>query len=529
MSDKIAVGLYGVGKMYKVYKSRSDHLLGSMGISRLPFRRIAHNEFWALRGIELQLKEGQRIGVVGRNGAGKSTLLKLIVGNLQPTEGKLTVNGSVQALIEAGAGFHPEFTGYENARASLAYQGLSQRQIKEALEDIVDFTELGPFLEQPFKTYSSGMQVRLAFATATAIRPRILIVDEILGAGDAYFFNKSKERMTRLVEESGASVLIVSHSLDQITRFCREAIWLERGRIVKRGKAIEIVDEYQAFIETLDDRRIKARNKKMRLPHYTRDQYDLYTDQLLVRLILEGEKGSICQVSGVKLLKDEQEYDALDVGDVQDSSPYHTGFVILDGSNWSRSEKTASGFCRSLGIKEGGSPARGSVVFQSYGLFEGDYAIHIRYRCQGEARLAANVWKNGVPLAQDVELPVQCEWSDWKLPLANLSAGIVESNHREINADMEPDKHGPKDIRSLVRWPGEGSLTIEKVSLLGDRGNEQGVFSAGCSLALCLTVKAHRSGHFNFVPTASLFRLDGVFVANFIGPVYPLDFLDGGT
>src|SRR5262249_37487492 len=158
-------------------------------------------------------------------------LLKLITGNVDPTEGVIAVHGSVQALLQAGTGMHPEFTGYENIEAALTYQGLSKAEIRDAVTDIADFTKLGRFLDQPFKTYSTGMQARLAFAAATVVRPDILIVDELLGVGDGYFLSKSTERMRKLID-SGASVLLVSHAMDQIVRFCDQAIWIDRGQIV---------------------------------------------------------------------------------------------------------------------------------------------------------------------------------------------------------------------------------------------------------------------------------------------------------
>ena len=183
--------------------------------------------------------------------------------NFPPTEGRVDVRGSVQALLEVGSGLHPEFTGRENIQASLGFLGLSRAEIGEAARDIADFTELGRFLDQPFKTYSLGMQARLGIGIATTIRPEILIIDEVLGAGDAYFFAKSTARMQRLLSE-GASVLLVSHALDQIARFCDETIWLDRGRIVMRGSTTEVIKAYEKFIRELDERRLHAKNRGLR-------------------------------------------------------------------------------------------------------------------------------------------------------------------------------------------------------------------------------------------------------------------------
>jgi lipopolysaccharide transport system ATP-binding protein len=250
--SELAVRLDGVGKRYKIFARRRDHLLDTFGISRLfPLIKAPYRDFWALRGMSLELRKGERVGIIGRNGAGKTTLLKLITGNLAPTEGVVEVNGQVQALLEIGGGFHPEFTGRENVRAALTYQGLTKQDIRAAEADIIEFTELADFFDQPFRTYSLGMQARLTFACATAITPEVLIVDEVLGAGDAAFYGRSTDRMHALMHE-GASVLLVSHALQQIQRFCDETIWLEGGEVVMRGATAEVVKAYEKFTRELD-------------------------------------------------------------------------------------------------------------------------------------------------------------------------------------------------------------------------------------------------------------------------------------
>jgi lipopolysaccharide transport system ATP-binding protein len=252
--SEVAVRLEGVGKRYKIFQNRRDHLLDAFGLTTiLPFLKGTHRDFWALRGIDLELRKGHRIGIIGRNGAGKTTLLKLITGNLPPTEGKVEVDGEVHALLDVGGGFHPEFTGRENVRAALTYQGLSNKEIRAAEIDIAAFTDLGQFFDQPFKTYSLGMQARLTFACATAFTPDVLIVDEVLGAGDAAFYRRSTDRMRELMS-TGASVLLVSHALQQIQRFCDECIWLEHGEIVTRGATNDVVKAYEKFTRELDER-----------------------------------------------------------------------------------------------------------------------------------------------------------------------------------------------------------------------------------------------------------------------------------
>jgi len=279
MSNAAAVEFAEVGKMYKVFSSRSANLADALGLGRFRGGSSSYKEFWALRDISFSLGQGERLGILGRNGAGKSTLLKLITGNLTPTEGRVAVNGDVQALLEVGGGLHPEFTGRENIRAALTHMGLSPREIGEVEEDIAEFTELGSFLDSPFKTYSLGMQARLSFAIGTSVNPEILIIDEVLGAGDAYFFGKSTARMQALIEK-GAAVILVSHGLDQIVRFCESAIWIDRGRIVERGPSTEVVKSYEKFIRELENRRLQAKNQKARM-NYDAFARESYTDSLV--------------------------------------------------------------------------------------------------------------------------------------------------------------------------------------------------------------------------------------------------------
>lgn len=242
-----AIIFQNVCKTYGLYTSKWQMVKEALGFKS---KKITE-QFYALNNINLTIKKGERIGLVGRNGAGKSTLLKLITGNFAQTTGSIIVNGSVQALMNMGIGFHPEFTGLENIKASLLYNGLSKGQFDAAVADVIDFVELGDFLNQPMKVYSLGMQSRLFFAVATAIQPEILIIDEVLGAGDAYFSAKSAERMKKLTS-SGCTLILVSHSTQQVLQFCEYAYWLECGEIVMQGAAIDIVKAYEAYTKKLE-------------------------------------------------------------------------------------------------------------------------------------------------------------------------------------------------------------------------------------------------------------------------------------
>ncbi len=255
----IAIRFRGVAKDYRLYDRPNDRMLDQLGIDRFMFwrPRAKYHDFHALSDINVTIRQGERVGIVGRNGAGKTTLLKLITQNFAPSSGTVEVNGTVQALMQLGIGFHPEFSGYENIKAALDYNGLTGRDFKEALKDVVDFVELGEFLHQPMKTYSLGMNARVQFAAATAIRPDILIVDEVLGAGDAYFAAKSAHRMERLTA-SGCTLLLVSHSTAQVLQFCERCIFMYEGRVRMDGPALEVIKTYEEVIAELTHREREA-------------------------------------------------------------------------------------------------------------------------------------------------------------------------------------------------------------------------------------------------------------------------------
>jgi len=251
MRNSIAIKLKNVTKAYMLYGSNSDQFISIMKLTRFGFRvKQPPKEFIALNDISIEITHGQRVGVIGRNGSGKTTFLKLIGQNYLPTTGSVNINGEIRSLMTSGLGFHPEYTGRENIHASLKYNDLSPKKYDKAVDEIITFCELGEFIDQPFKAYSLGMQSRLQFACATAIDPDILIVDEVLGAGDVYFSVKSASRMERLTQ-SGATLVLVSHSMQQVLQYCERVIWIDGGKIIQDGEAMEVVKQYEEFMFNL--------------------------------------------------------------------------------------------------------------------------------------------------------------------------------------------------------------------------------------------------------------------------------------
>lgn len=206
--------------------------------------KLKYNEFEALKHVSFDVKRGEVMGLIGHNGAGKSTLLKVISGILKPTEGSVIVRGNVAPMLELGSGFDFDMTGRENIFLNGAILGYSEEFLKSKYEEIVAFSEIGPFIDMPLRNYSSGMVARLAFSVATVVVPEVLIVDEVLAVGDADFQEKSRKRMMELMS-GGTTVLFVSHSMEQIRQMCNRVVWLERGRVTMFGNVQTLCEEYE--------------------------------------------------------------------------------------------------------------------------------------------------------------------------------------------------------------------------------------------------------------------------------------------
>lgn len=242
MSEKTMIEVSDVTMQFRL---NNDRILSLKEFVTTALRgKLQYNNFTALEHVSFTVKKGETLGLIGRNGAGKSTLLKVISGILKPTEGSVTCHGNIVPMLELGSGFDMDLTGRENIFLNGAILGYSEEFLKSKYQEIVDFSELGQFIEVPIRNYSSGMLARLAFSVASVVNPEILIVDEILSVGDAGFQEKSRKRMLELMG-GGTTVLFVSHSLDQIREMCNRAVWLEHGRIKMSGKTEEVASAYE--------------------------------------------------------------------------------------------------------------------------------------------------------------------------------------------------------------------------------------------------------------------------------------------
>ncbi|NPV90660.1 MAG: ABC transporter ATP-binding protein [Firmicutes bacterium] len=350
-----AIEINNLGKMYKLFQRPSSKILNALGIDKLFFwQKNSYREFWALRELNLNVRKGERLGIIGRNGAGKSTLLKIIAGNVTPTEGEIKVQGRIQALMELGTGFHPEFTGRQNIKASLSYQGIDVKKILAMEEEIIDFAELDEFIDQPVKTYSAGMYSRLAFSVATAVEPEILIIDEVLGAGDAYFTGKCIERMRKLTDASGATVLFVSHDLGSVQSLCDRVIWVNRGVICAEGNPLTVIKQYSAEVRRDEEIRLKTRDLKISKKYASlldRDQ-DIYQSYLFRFVGIDGaHPGLKHKIRFIGLKCNQEIIGTIEPGAPMDNNPDQRNYLLDEPGymDWGPAGKDEIGHFRPYG------------------------------------------------------------------------------------------------------------------------------------------------------------------------------------
>lgn len=258
--SNIAIKVQNLSKVYKLYDKPIDRLKESLH----PLKKKYHKEFYALNDVSFEIKKGETVGIIGKNGAGKSTLLKIITGVLTPSSGHVHVNGRIASLLELGAGFNPEYTGVENIYLQGTLMGYTKEEMESKIQAILDFADIGDFVYQPVKSYSSGMFARLAFAVAINVDPDILIVDEVLSVGDARFQSKSIKKMES-IRNNGTTILFVSHDTNQIKRFCTKCIWLHKNELRELGEPSYIADKYidSLYIKESEKNSIDKKNNEL--------------------------------------------------------------------------------------------------------------------------------------------------------------------------------------------------------------------------------------------------------------------------
>ena len=268
--NEIAISLKNVSKYYKLYDRPKDRLKEALNRSG----KIYHKKFYATKNLNLEIKKGEILGIVGKNGSGKSTLLKLITGVLKPDEGSVTVNGQISALLELGSGFNPEFTGMQNIFFYGTIIGLSKEEMQEKLDDILTFADIGEFIDQPLKTYSSGMKSRLGFAVAVHIDPEILILDEVLAVGDVLFRRKCYAKMEEFFK-GGKTIIYVSHDANSVIELCSRAVFLDKGNVLLDSDAKTVMTYYDKYLFARNDKQKQIKEEIESLAKQTASQKNI--------------------------------------------------------------------------------------------------------------------------------------------------------------------------------------------------------------------------------------------------------------
>ncbi|MBI5102209.1 MAG: ABC transporter ATP-binding protein [Nitrospirae bacterium] len=547
MSDNPAVSIKDLSKMYKLYSSRRYRLFDLFNLN-FALDKNSYQEFWALRDINLEIPRGGKIGIIGRNGAGKSTLLKIICNNIEPTSGRVQVNGRVSALLELGTGFHPEFSGRENIFASLAYMGVTGGEAAKKFDEIVDFSELEEFIDNPIKTYSAGMYARLAFSVSTAITPEILIIDEVLGAGDAYFAMKCVDKMLALTT-GGSTVLFVSHDLASVQRLCDKAIWIDRGRIVMEGDTLSVSKSYGASVREQEEIRLRARNTGLSRQS-VRQMKDVETPAMLFHVIngsWTAFKGKH-PVRNIILKINGNEIERLRVGDAMDNDVGQKAHILASPGymEWGAPVLMDGGYVRRIeGL--GGKYAHAPFVFSVPVWIEDikQAVLEVEYKDISDEIIFVEVY-DGEKYNRLGGLEGRND-GKWKTAVMDISTALraeMRGGPEDDDADVgavapaaeETQETGPHDgdekQRKLHSIKGDvygtGEVTITRVRFLDRNDREKNVFTTGDTLKIRISYNAVAPvTHPVFV--AAIYRMDGIVVHQAISSRDGVDFghIDG--
>jgi lipopolysaccharide transport system ATP-binding protein len=506
ISNTYAIEVRNVSKMYKKYKNSTSKILDLLGFS---FRKN-YEEFWPLKDINLTIEKGEKVGVIGRNGAGKTTLLSMISDNVKPTNGTIKVDGKVNALFVLGTGFHPEFSGRENIKSSLAFQGITGVEALILEKEIIEFSELEDFIEQPLKTYSAGMYTRLAFTVATAIKPEVLIIDEILGAGDAYFNSKALERMNSLTN-SGATVLFVSHDLSSVQKICDRCIWIDKGKIREDGKTLDVTKSYSADVRKREELRLLSQNSGVKI-----NNQDLSSNQLLFRFITSQnsapqDKG-FC-VHKIRLFVKNKLLTEINIGDSMDNSVEQDGYIITDKKiNWSDSFKKEEKWCREF-KNIGGEYIHAIGIFQLPLVIDfKDVSFEIEYFDEFDDEIYFETYDSKKNIYKNLKTIISELSKSWQT--ANEIKIFESLDKKEENITEEKNSEKVKEQATTDIY-GTGELIITKFGFLDENLEERFIFTVDEPIIFRVNYKCFEE-IYSPVFVVAVYKTDGTTITQLI-------------
>ncbi|MFB4248034.1 ABC transporter ATP-binding protein [Pseudomonas idahonensis] len=503
MSD-LTISLKAANKSFRRFQHPGWRALDALG---WPVSNKRYDVFQALSDINLDIARGEKVALIGRNGAGKSTLLRLVSGQMRADSGQIRVNGKVQALMTLGTGFHPDFTGIENIRSALSYQGIPPSRMDECIEEITDFTELEGFLLRPVKEYSAGMYARLAFAVATTITPEVLIIDEILGAGDAYFLGKCIQRMKALTSQ-GATILFVSHDISSVQMLCDRGIWLEGGRIRQDGPLLPVSKAYLASIREEEERRVRAKSMSL-----TRGQVSALLREVnhttLLRLV--GTDGAPPEEP---LLLGALEYgDANGVlGHIDMTGPQSTSgsCLIVDPAfmNWRQVEQAQGQPCWAFG-SFGGRYLHAPLQISWPAVKPKDAWIQLDVRASASHSVLLEQFdpeENQYCALAEIPQDKAASWSQVRFPLQDGQA-LGKNENVELLADLQ-------ELSSDDRY-GSGEIRINGFGFFDAEGVRRHTLISGETAFAVMAFEASQAV-MDPVPVVAIYRPDGTCVMQVI-------------
>jgi lipopolysaccharide transport system ATP-binding protein len=482
-----------VGKVYRLYPTPYHRALDML---RLLPRNNSFPKHHALADINLEIRRGEKVAIIGRNGAGKSTLLKLISNVSEPTSGRLEVIGDARALLQVGSGFHPDFTGRENVYAYLAYLGITGKDADTRFNEIVDFSELEEYIDQPLKTYSTGMAVRLMFSTSTAVAPDILVLDEVLSVGDAYFSQKSFERIKELSERNGTTLLLVSHEVYSAAKLCPRMIWLDRGRVLIDGSSSSVITAYEDSIRDQEEQRLRKR-KQSRLDELARTASDNRSHVIVeIRGRNNQPQQSSVYFSRIELHSSGRLLASLPLAGDSNGVGSH---IQTEGSNWGEP------------CVWNGRPARpmrnfGTAFHKIAGVFsmkdtdisETPLELIVEYRTESPCDLLIHGFHNEDQFDLGSLPPVTGRWIEHRVNWSLLKANAVS-----------PSELFMQNV-SLNGRQGSGTIGIMDVTLVNHEDRESQIITHGTAVSFKVRYTVRDAAFRDKAQVLMVFHRDGV-------------------